>query len=241
MHRYMFLAGALIAALVIGGSGVRSVQSSGTATPAEISVTAEGFVHAPPDTARLWIGVEVFASTLSQADREADQRIATVIVTLRSAGIADPHMRTVGITIAPQYVMQNGQRQELSGYVSQSMLEVETSDIQGVPALIDAAMAAGANRIDQIRFASQAIDQLRSQARDQAWQAARVQAEQLAQRAGTRLDRITSVDAPIVEDTTTIQADQATGYSTGQTASQSSVKAGEIEVRARLHVVWSTQ
>jgi uncharacterized protein YggE len=120
MYRHFFLAGALMTALVISSSGLRSVQSAATSTPADISVTAEGFVHAPPDTARLWMGVEVFGSTLTPADREADQRITAVIATLRSAGIADPHMRTVGVTIAPQYVTQNGQRQELSGYVSQS-------------------------------------------------------------------------------------------------------------------------
>jgi uncharacterized protein YggE len=241
MRKYLPIAGMVIAALAIAASGLRSVQGASTSSPADISVTAEGSVHAAPNTARLWIGVEVFGTTLAPADREADQRIAAVIATLRSAGVADAHMRTVGIAIAPQYTTQNGQPQELSGYISRSMLEVETADLQGLPALIDAAMASGANRVDQIRFESRTLDELRGQARDQAWQAARAQAEQLAQRAGTRLDRVTSVDEPIVEDTTTVQPDQATGYSRGLAGSQSSVQSGEIEVRARLHVVWLTQ
>lgn len=151
MRKYLPVAGVLIAALAVAASGLRSVQSAATSTPTEISVTAEGVGHAPPDTARLWIGVEVFGSTLGPADREADQRIAAVIATLHSAGVADPHIRTIGITVAPQYVTQNGQPQELSGYISRSMLEVETADLRALPALIDAAMASGANRVDQIR------------------------------------------------------------------------------------------
>jgi uncharacterized protein YggE len=241
MRQYFVFGGVAAIALLLGASGLRSVQGAAPSTPAEIAVTADGVVHAQPDTARVWIGVEVFGPTLSPADREADQRISAVIATLRSAGIADQHMRTAGITIAPQYATQDGQRHELTGYVSGTMLEVETSDLQGLPGLIDAAMAAGANRIDQIRFESQVLDQLRSQARDQAWQAARIQADQLAQRAGTRLDRVTSVDEPMLEDTSTIQADQGTAFLRGAGAGTSSVQAGDVEVRSRLHVVWSTQ
>jgi uncharacterized protein len=121
------------------------------------------------------------------------------------------------------------------------MLEVETSDLQGLPTLIDSAMAAGANRVDQIVFESSDFQHLHEQARDQAWQAARAEAEQLAQRAGTRLDRIVSVDEPVLEQATTIRADDrvvAYGIVAG---TPSTVQVGELEVRARLHIAWSTQ
>jgi uncharacterized protein len=150
-------------------------------------------------------------------------------------------MRTAGITIAPQYDTQSGEPQQVRGYISGSMLEVETSDLNSLPALIDTAIAAGANRVDQIQFQSQNPDQLRAQARDQAWQAARAQADDLAQRAGTRLDGVVSVDSPVVEDTTTINVDRGTAYSSGVRANPASVQTGELEVRARIHVPWSTQ
>jgi uncharacterized protein len=241
MRTYMILAAIVLAALVAGASELRNVQSQPASTPGEISVTAEGVVHAQPDTARLWIGVEAFGPTLAPADRDADQRITAVIGTLRSAGIADQHIRTAGMTILPQYATQAGQPQQLTGYISRSMLEVETSDTKGLAGLIDAAMAAGANRVDQIQFESSNLDQLHAQARDQAWQAARAEADQLASRAGTRLDRVTSVDEPIVENTTAIQPDRATAYSTSLAVTPASVQSGEIEVRTRLHVVWATQ
>ena len=241
MRNFILLTAIALTAVLIGGSGWRSVQGAAAVTSADIGVTADGVVHAQPDTARVQIGVEVSGSALAPADREADQRITAVVATLRAGGVADQHMRTIGMTITPQYVTQDGQQQQLTGYISRSMLEIETSDLQGVPALIDASIAAGANRVGQIQFESQALDQLRSQARDQAWQAARTQAEQLAQRAGTRLDRVTSVDEPIVESTNSIQADRGTVFSTSSGAYPSSVQSGEIEVRSRLHVVWSTQ
>jgi hypothetical protein len=84
------------------------------------------------------------------------------------------------------------------------------------------------------------FDQL-DQLRDQAWQAARAEADQLAMRAGTRLDRVTSVEEPMIENPTTIQPDRATAYSGSPGEIPPSVQSGEIEVRTRLHVVWSTQ
>jgi uncharacterized protein YggE len=194
MRGYLLAATVIVVALAAAASDLRTVQSAQTTSPPEISVTADGVVHAAPDTARLWIGVEASGTTLTPTDREADQRITAVIAALRSAGVADAHLRTVGITIAPQYDTQTGQPHQLRGYISGSMLEVETSDLSGLPALIDTAIAAGANRVDQIRFESQNLEQLRSQARDRAWQAARAQANELAARTGTRLDRVTSVD-----------------------------------------------
>src|SRR5579859_558204 len=241
MHKSFLVVGIMAVALAIAAIGARTVQGAGTLTPAEIGVTADGSVHATPDTARIWIGVELLGPTLVPVDREADQRMAAVVAALRSAGVSDQHMRTVGISIAPQYTTVDGQRQQLTGHLSGSMLEVETSDLAGLPALLDSAIAAGANRIDQVRFESQVLDQLRSQARDQAWQAARAQAEQLAQRAGTRLDRVTSVDEPMIEDTGTIQPDRGTAYARPVGSSTSSVQSGELEVRCRLHIVWSTQ
>jgi uncharacterized protein YggE len=241
MRKYVAFAIVVTGGLFIVTLQLRSVQGAANSTPADISVTADGVVHAQPDTARLWIGVEGFGPTLVPTDREADQRLASVVATLRALGIADQHMRTAGMTVAPQYTTQDGQRQELTGYITRSMLEVETEDIPGVPALIDTAMAAGANRVDRIQFESSVLDQLRSQARDLAWQAARAQADQLALRAGTRLDRVTSVDQPMLDETTTIQPDRVTAYAASPGVTPSSVPSGEIEVRARLRVVWSTQ
>jgi uncharacterized protein len=240
MHRYLFPVALFVGAVAIAASGMRTASSATTTTPPEISVTADGVVHAAPDTARLWIGVEASGTTLAPADREADQRITSVISALRAAGVADAHMRTAGITIAPQYDTQSGAPQQVRGYISGSMLELETTDLNGLPALLGAAIAAGANRVDQVQFQSQNLDQLRAQARDQAWQAARAQADDLAQRAGTRLDRVVSVDSLVVEDTTAINADRATAYSSGARTNPASVQTGELEVRARLHVVWST-
>jgi uncharacterized protein YggE len=241
MRKYAALAIVVTAAVLIAASQLRSIQSVASSMPAEISVTADGVVHAQPDTARLWIGVEGFGPTLVPTDRDADQRLANVVSALRAVGIADQHIRTAGMTVAPQYTTQDGQKQELTGYIARSMLEVETDEIQGLPGLIDSSMAAGANRVDRIQFESSMLDQLRGQARDMAWQAARAQADQLAVRAGTRLDRVTSVDQLMLDDTTTVQPDRATAYSASTGGIPSAVQSGEIEVRTRLHVVWSTQ
>ena len=135
MHKNLPLVGIMAVALAMAAFGARSVQGASTLTPAEIGVTADGSVHATPDTARVWIGVELFGPTLVPVDREADQRMAAIVAALRSAGVSDQHMRTVGISITPQYTTLDGQRQQLTGHLSGSMLEVETSDQAGLPAV----------------------------------------------------------------------------------------------------------
>jgi uncharacterized protein YggE len=227
--------------LVVLTPAVRGAPSAATGTPPTVGVTGEGVVHAAPDTARVRLGVEVFGPRLAPADTEADQRISSVVLALRNAGVPEAHIRTVGLVIKPQYDTRENQPQVLSGYLVQDMLEVEIQDLPSLGGLLDGAMAAGANRVESIRFECQDLDRLQAQARDQAWQSARAKAEQLAQKAGTRLDRVTLVDEPSVEVTTAVYAEGPAPRAGVVAAPPSPVQTGEVEVRAQVRVTWSTQ
>jgi uncharacterized protein YggE len=179
--------------------------------------------------------------TLARADSEADRRISAVVRSLRAANVPEAHIGTVGLSINPQYDMREGQPTVLRGYLVRQMLEVETADLPGLAGLIDNAMAAGANRIESIQFESQMVALLQSQAGEQAWQSARVKAEQLARRAGVSLARVTLVEEPLVEATSAVRAEGPAGQAGNVLTPPSPVQPGEVEVRAQVHIVWSTE
>ena len=210
-------------------------------TPPDISATGEGVAHAAPDVARMRLGVEVFGPSVAHADAEVDQRISSVLRVLRGANIPEEHIRTVGLSIAAQYDTPQGQPMMLRGYIVRNVVEVEVDDVAAVPRLIDSAIGAGANYVEDIRFEAQNSSRLQSQARDQAWQSARAKGEQLARQAGVSLGRVTLVEEPLLEQTPAVRAEGQHGQSSSVLAAPGSVQSGEIEVRARVHVVWSAE
>jgi uncharacterized protein YggE len=230
----------LLLGVVLGASaGTALAADTSPSTEPEVCTTGEGSVHATPDVARMKIGVEIFNTDLSDADSEADRRMSAVVRTLRSAGVPESHIRTAGLVIQPQYDTREGQPQAMRGYIVQNMLEVESSDVPGLAALIDNTMAAGANRIETIRFEPRNLNDLQSQARDRAWSSARQKAEQLALKAGLRLVRVTQVEEPLLEAVSTVRADPSMGTSNVIANSPAPLQSGEIEVRAQVKVTWA--
>jgi uncharacterized protein YggE len=228
----------LFGAVMAAAAGTAVAADTSPSTEPEVCTIGEGSVHAAPDVVRLKIGVEIFNTALSEADSEADRRISAVVRTLRLAGVPEGHIRTAGLVIQPQYETREGQLQAMRGYIVQNMLEVESGDVPGLAALIDSTMAAGANRIEAIRFEPRNLNDLQSQARDRAWSSARLKAEQLALKAGLRLVQVTQVEEPLLEAVSTVRADPSLGTS-NLIANSSPLQSGEIEVRAQVKVTWA--
>ena len=242
MRKPLILVGlALLVSATLATTVARGAPVGAVVTPPDISVTGEGIAHGAPDTARMRLGVEVFGPTVAPTDTEVDQRVSDVVRALRAASIPEAHIRTVGLTISPQYDTPQGQPMALRGYIVRNVLEVEVDDVASVPKLIDSAIAAGANYVEDIRFESQTLAQLQSQARDQAWQSARTKAEQLARRAGVSLGQLTLVEEPLVDQTGAVRAEALAGQPGNVLSPPAAVQTGEIEVRAQVHLVWSTE
>src|SRR4051794_16723649 len=101
MRTLLTLALLLSLTLFTATAVARATPADATVAAPDISVTGEGVAHGAPDVARLRLGVEVFGPSVAPADADAevDQRISSVVRTLRSAGIPEAHIRTVGLSI----------------------------------------------------------------------------------------------------------------------------------------------
>ncbi len=241
--RILFVSGAamsLAAVLALAPSALAQTVPSQTQANAGISVVGQGIVQAQPDTARITLGVDLTEQTLAQAQSDAANQMAAVVAKLKADGIADTDIRTVSYNVTPQYDQGNNQAQPvLRGYEVQNLVEVRTTNVPGLGALIDDAVAAGATRISGITFEASDMDGLTSQARDQAMANAQAKAQQLAKDAGVTLGRVIAVNESDTGGMTPVQV--APRAAAPAAAVTTPIQAGQLQVTTTVTVVYAIQ
>jgi uncharacterized protein YggE len=231
----------LAAVLALAPIGwAQSVPAQPQATPG-ISVVGQGIVLAQPDTARVTLGVDITEQSLAQAQAEAAQRMDAVVAKLKADGIADTDIRTVSYNVTPQYDQQGNQSQPvLRGYEVQNMVEVKTTNVGGLGALLDDAVGSGATRIFGITFEASDLEGLKTQARDQAMANAQTKAQQLAKDAGVTLGKAVAVDESDVGGVTPVQ--QAPRPAAAAPAAVTTpIQPGQLQVSTTVRAVWAIQ
>ena len=168
---------------------------------AEIRVSATGEARAVPDRAFADFGVETEAPSAQQAAADNARRMEQVIAALVRAGISRAEIQTRDFSVFPAYDPQPppmGGEPRVRGYRVTNTVTVRTDEVQRVGALIDAALAAGANRSYGLRFDVRDPQRLRNEALRDAMRRARAEAETIAQALGVQLVRV--VEASTVSE-----------------------------------------
>ncbi len=174
-------------------------QAADEAEQRTISVSGSGTVSATPDEVVLRLGVETRAETASEAMSQNSEQMTAVINSLEEAGVPPENIQTQTVQLRPQYETPErepgpAQERELVGYVASNIVEARTGDLDAVGELLDAAVQAGANRVEGLQFeVSDPVDLL-VQARDAAWEDAEAKAEQLADLAEAELGDVLSIN-----------------------------------------------
>lgn len=165
--------------------------------PATLTVTGEARVSAAPDLATVRAGVETEGETAAEALSANSARAARLIEALKAAGVAAADIQTGTLRLEPRYAdMQRtrpGEAPELVGYRVVNEVSATIRELDGIGAVLDKVVAAGANRIDAIRFGLAEDGALADEARRKAVANARQRAEVLAEAAGVRLGRVLSI------------------------------------------------
>jgi uncharacterized protein YggE len=112
-------------------------------TERSITVTGEGKITVKPDTASLSLGVQVIATTATEALGRANASAASLIASLKAAGIVDADVATSGLSIYPQHNSKNA----ISGYQASNNVTITVREIGRTGQLIDAASAAAGDNI----------------------------------------------------------------------------------------------
>jgi len=111
-----------------------------------ITVAGEGRITARPDLAITTLGVDVHATSLSEAMAEAAGTMERVWQALRGAGLQDADLRTVrySVQVERPYNQKTGRPSDSPGYRVVNLVEARIPDLNRVGVILDEAMARGA-------------------------------------------------------------------------------------------------
>ena len=197
-----------------------------------ISVTGTGTVESAPDMATLMIGVTTQGTTAAEALAANSKATEAVIARLTASGVESRDLQTSNLSINPNWTGYDSSTPTISGYVASNMLTVRVRALDTTGAVLDAAVADGANTLNGMTFGLADPEPAYKEARKEAVTDARAKAELLATAAGVKLGQVLSIsDAGAMTD-------PAPMYRDAVAASPVPVGGGELGLVASVAVTW---
>lgn len=187
MRRTAIAAVLLLAAAALAGiarpEGARALEAPAVDS---LTVSGAGSVRAVPGRGQLSLGVDSRATTARAALAANAKEMRLVIDAARAAGARD--LATQAVSLAPQL----GQDGAVTGFAASNVV-VATVEVGRAGAVIDAAVAAGANQVWGPSLASADQAALYRRALEAAVADAREKAQVLAAAGGRALGKVTTI------------------------------------------------
>lgn len=122
-----------------------------------ISVTGTATTSVEPDLLAITFGVETQEITAKQALDVNSQTMTGIIDAIKITGITEDEINTSRFNIYPVYEgyedpITKRWKQDLTGYQVTNTITVETTNLTLAADIIDGAVTAGANRVDNVSF-----------------------------------------------------------------------------------------
>lgn len=161
---------------------------------AQITVTGEGHVDTRPDMATISLGVTTQGTTAAEAMSANSAQLATVLANLKAAGIAEGDLQTSGLSLNPNWQQSDSSSAaQINGYIASNMLTVRVRALDGLGAVLDAAVKDGANTLNGVTFGLTEPNPVLDEARKRAVADATHRATLLSSAAGVELGNIVSI------------------------------------------------
>lgn len=175
-------------------------------------------------------------SNARQAQEANAKKMDAVANKMMSMGIARDDIVTTGLRLYPVYDY-SGKTERIVGYRADNSVRVSVKDTAKVGDIVDAAVAEGANNINQVSFSVKNPEAFHQQALAKAVEVARTRAEVIAKSSGLTVKGVrcvvesgvqTSPIQPIMRNAMKVMADEA--------AAPTPIFEGEVTVRATVRV-----
>ena len=158
-----------------------------------VTVTGEATIAVAPDSAMIRIGVSSQDKTAREASDANAKQMTAVLAAIKSNNIADRDIQTSRLSLQPQYDPNKSGTARLTGFQATNQVTVRIRDIENLAAVLDSAIAAGANEMSGIEFIVSEQSKLLDRARDDAIADAHRKAELYAKAAGSRLGHVVAI------------------------------------------------
>jgi uncharacterized protein YggE len=216
---------AAVAAVVLTGTAPAAAE----ATSGGITVQGTASVSAAPDRAQLSVGVESQGATAKAALAANAAEMRRVLAALRSAGATD--LKTQSVTLNSR----SAEGGAVQGFTAQNSVSATVREVGRAGAVIDAAVAAGANQVYGPNLTHSNPAALYRQALRAAVAEARLSAQALAAASNLTLGAVTAVveggSAPMPFALASRAADEA--------VAQTPIEPGQQEVTASVSVTFA--
>lgn len=232
---FLTMAGILLTGAMSSGMA-RQVATEESGRERTIHVSGSGRVSARPDIAVVRLGVQTEAEAAAEALSTNSRQMQALIDVMSESGIAQEDIQTQTVRVSPRYedVPERPGQRELVGYTATNIVEVFVRDIDGVGEILDAAVQAGGNRIEDIRFEVSEPSAYLDQAREAAWNDAEHKAKQLASLAGAELDMVLTINESGASPQPAVEQ-----FARVETAAAVPIEAGSQTIVVNLQVSWS--
>jgi len=143
----------LLIGLMIGSAsaGFWDSETPGVQQKNLITVSGHGTVDTYPDEVIVKLAVVTHAEDAKSACDENIKKMDAVLTSLNEIGIAGEDVVTSGYRVRPRYNWKEDEEQ-LMGFQVRNSLVITLRNIDNVTDVIDAALGAGANEIDDVTF-----------------------------------------------------------------------------------------
>lgn len=185
--RLLLSAAPLVLALTVAAATLPGSASSAAADPGGITVIGTASVESVPDRAELSFGVESQGASAKAALAANAAEMRKVIAAVKAAG--GTGVKTQSVSLSARYNEKN----EVQGFSAANTVSATINDVARAGALIDAAVAAGANQVYGPSLSSGDVTALYRKALAVAVANARASAQVLAAAANVSLGRVTAI------------------------------------------------
>ena len=239
MNRILSAVAVLALPLTIFAISASAQSVANTPAMRTIEVDGSGETRTSPDTADLDLAIDTQAKTAEEAATRNAALAAKVIDALKSKLGDKGRITTGGYSLNPEYDQRPTQKPTIIGYNAQNTVTVNTGALDLVGALIDSAIAAGANRVNSLSFSVKDDTKARTEAITIATRDAHAQANALASALGVKLGKI--VKATTVSEVRPIPM-QRVGMAMAMSAKvPTPVEPGEVTVPATVSLTFEIE
>jgi uncharacterized protein YggE len=249
---YGLVALVVVAMLSIGGlamalaSTPRSTQPAAAAQAVtggdrSITVVGVGKSTGKPDVAQVTVGIETQATSLQKAVDDNKAKMTNLLDALKQLGLADKDIRTSNYSVYTERPSAPLPGAEVTAdqmvYHVSNQVDVTVRDVNQLGAVLDKAVAAGANNIYGVNFSVEDTAKLEADARSKAVADAKARAAELAQLNGVQLGEVLTI-SEVVDNSVYPMYRNAVGMGGG---GGTPVQPGELEMSMSIQITYAVK
>ena len=179
----------VITTTLLASSAGAQTQPCTSVTGRTVTVSGSSTLRLKPDRASFSVGAETGAQSVSEAFKRNTAKLNAVVGALKERGVASQEIQTSNFSISSR--VEKGKK--APGFRVSNLVTVTREDPASISELLQAAVAAGANQVEGLRFFVGDPGKSQPRGLEMAFQNARAKAEKLASLSGRALGEVVCV------------------------------------------------